>query len=118
MFSILDFELAEQGFFINLLESKDRLEHVNLLINKYRIKNLNRFDALKDDLHVFSCTKSHLAVFKEAKEKNLKTIFVAEDDFLIQDTCYYPKQRLPMSDVLKMVHEELQTVEWDVILLG
>lgn len=118
MFSILNYNLAEQGFFINLPESKDRLDHVNLLIDRYNIKNLHKFEALKDDLHVFSCTKSHLAVFKEAKEKNLKTIFVAEDDFLIQDTCYYPKQRMSLIDVLKTVHEELQSVEWDVILLG
>jgi len=118
MFSILDYNLAEEGFFIKLPQSKERLDHVNFQIDRYKIKNLNRFEALTDDLHVFSCTKSHLEVFKNAKEKKLKTIFVAEDDFLIQETCYHPKKRLPLIDVLNNITEEMKLVDWDVILLG
>lgn len=118
MFSILGNELANKGFFINLPESQIRLDHVNDLIKKYNITDLTRFEALKDDLHVFSCTKSHLSVFQTALEEDLDVIFVAEDDFDIEETCYYPREIKVFEEVLKLVCDDLKKVEWDVILLG
>ena len=118
MFSILDKEFAEQGFFINLDRSTERLGHINKLIDKYNIKNLRRFSALEDSLKVYSCTKSHLEIFKFAKFKNLKTIFVGEDDLDIKDTCYFPKGNLEFTKSLDLVFEDLKTVEWDVVLFG
>lgn len=118
MFSILDKEFAEQGFFINLDKSTDRLVHINKLIDKYKIKNLKRFKALEDSLKVYSCTKSHLEIFKFAKFKNFKTIFVGEDDLDIKDECYFPKGNLEFNKTLNLVFEDLKTVDWDVILFG
>lgn len=118
MFSILDIVLAEKGFFINLDKSVDRLKHINNLIEKYKIKNLNRFSALTDDLKVYSCTKSHLELFKQALEENLEVIFVGEDDMNIEDMCYYPKNRLPFYESLKKIKNDIDKIEWDVILFG
>lgn len=118
MFSILDYKLADKGYFINLSKSTDRLEHVNNLISKFNIKDLNRFEALTDDLHVFSCTKSHLKIFEESLNSNLETIFVAEDDFNIEEMCYYPGRIVNFFDSIKKVYDDLQQVEWDVILFG
>lgn len=118
MFSILNYNLADEGYFINLSKSTDRLQHVQKLINKYNIKNLNRFEALTDELHVFSCTKSHLQIFRESRQKNLQTIFVAEDDFNIEDLCYLPKNKIEFKSVLDLVYNDLQNVEWDVLLFG
>jgi hypothetical protein len=118
MFSILGYELAEIGFFINLSESKDRLLHINNLVENYDIKNLMRYEALTDDLKVFSCTKSHLGIFKHCKDNNYSIVFVSEDDFNIEETCYFPKERVPFIKVLESVHNDLKKTEWDVILLG
>ena len=118
MFSILGVQLADKGFFINLDKSGDRLSHINNLIVKYNIENLNRFEALTDELHIYSCTKSHLSLFKKALSENLEVIFVGEDDFNIEENCYYPKKNIGFTEVLTKVSNDLNEVEWDVLLLG
>jgi GR25 family glycosyltransferase involved in LPS biosynthesis len=118
MFSILGYEFADKGYYLNLPKSIDRLSHVNELIEKYNIINLHRFESLTDELHVFSCTKTHLEVFKKAKEENLSIIFVAEDDFNIEETSYYPNERIPFTKIIDSVYNEMLNVEWDVILFG
>jgi len=118
MLSILGYNLADIGFFINLKESQDRLNHVNTLIQKYEIKNLYRFDALTDELRVFSCTKSHLKIFEDCLNKNIETVFICEDDFNIEDKCYYPHKEVFFKDVLDRVHNDLLNTEWDVVLFG
>jgi len=118
MFSILGLNFANKGYFINLPQSTDRLKNVRNLEKKYNIKGLERFEALTDELHAYSCTKSHLKIFKNSKEQNLETIFVAEDDFNIEDTSYYPGQRKHLKPTLQQVHKDLQKVHWDVLLFG
>jgi len=119
MFKILNNTFAEKGFFINLPKSTERLDKVNSLIEKYKIENLERFEALTDDFIQSSCTKSHLAVFKKALEENLEVIFVAEDDFDIHDTCYNPLgDSINIQDALNAIYNDIQKHEWDVILLG
>lgn len=118
-FKILNNTFAEKGFFINLSDSKDRLNKVKSLIDKYQIENLERFEALTDEFIQSSCTKSHLEVFKKALNENLEVIFVAEDDFDISDTCYNPLgEPINIEDALNDIHKDLQNQEWDVILLG
>lgn len=118
MFSINNLILANKGFYINLPSSEDRRENVNNQIKKYNIQGLERFEALTDEMIQFSCTKSHLCVFEESLEENLEIIFVAEDDFEINDECYYPYGDKTFNTVLKDVYNDLKNVEWDVILLG
>lgn len=118
MFSILGLEFANKGYFINLPQSTDRLNNVRNLEKKYQIQGLERFEALTDELHAYSCTKSHLKIFQESKDQNLEVIFVAEDDFNIEDTSYYPGQRKPFQQTLKQVYNDLQNVHWDVLLFG
>jgi GR25 family glycosyltransferase involved in LPS biosynthesis len=67
----------------------------------------------------FSCTKSHLEIFKQSLKDDLSIIFVGEDDFNIEDECYYPYNKTKkINDVLENIYNDLQNVEWDVILLG
>jgi GR25 family glycosyltransferase involved in LPS biosynthesis len=119
MFSILNYQLADKGFFINLSSSTDRLIKVNKLIEDYNIKNLERFEALTDPLIQYSCTKSHLAIFAHALEQNLETIFVAEDDFHIDSSCYKGYcEKVLFEDTLKLIKQDIDEVEWDIITLG
>jgi len=120
MFSILGNILADKGFYINLNSSTNRREHIDELIEKYEIKNFNRFEALTDEMIQFSCTKSHLGIFTQSLNEDLDIIFVAEDDIDIHDECYLPikKDKTFFKDVINQVNEEMKNVEWDVILFG
>lgn len=119
MFKILNYELADKGYYINLSTSVDRDNKIKEQILKYNIEDLNRFEALTDEMIQFSCTKSHLEIFKQSLEEDLSIIFIGEDDFDIEDECYYPyKETKYFKDVIKNVYEDLQNVEWDVVLLG
>jgi GR25 family glycosyltransferase involved in LPS biosynthesis len=120
MFSILGNTLANKGFYINLDTSLDRKERVEKTILDYDIKGLERFDALRDNWIQFSCTKSHLAVFKQSLEEDLDVIFVAEDDFQIDEICYQPNvnETLYFKDVIQKVKNDLDNIEWDVVLFG
>jgi GR25 family glycosyltransferase involved in LPS biosynthesis len=118
-FKINGIKFADRGFFINLPSSQDRLELVINQIKKYNIEGLNRFDALTDELRHFSCTKSHLKVFENSLINDFEIIFVAEDDFMIEDICYQPKiGNKSLLDSLSDVYEDLKSVEWDVLLFG
>lgn len=119
MFKILGKTFADKGFYINLNSSIDRRENVENLISKYKIEDLNRFEALTDEMIQFSCTKSHLSIFQQALQEDMEIIFVAEDDFNIEDECYLPYgNNLKFEDVITSISEDLKKVEWDVLLFG
>lgn len=119
MFKILGNQLAQKGFFINLEQSTNRLAKVNELIKIYNIEGLERFNALYDSFVQYSCTKSHLAVFQKALEEDLDVIFVAEDDFHIDELCYKGQcEKVPLNEVLGNIVSDLSSVEWDVVTLG
>jgi GR25 family glycosyltransferase involved in LPS biosynthesis len=118
-FKINGYKFADRGFFINLEKSKDRLKLVIDQINKYKIEGLNRFEALTDEMIQFSCTKSHLKVFENSLIDDFEIIFVAEDDFMIEDVCYHPKiNNINFFDSISKIHHDLKNVEWDVLLFG
>ncbi len=88
MFKIQNFNFANNGYFINLESSIDRKNHIEELKVKYDIQNLNRFEALTDEMIQYSCTKSHLGAFQDALNNDYEVIFVCEDDMDINDVCY------------------------------
>lgn len=120
MFKINNLDFAKKGFYINLEGSTDRKEQVESLIQKYKIEGLERFDALTDDFIQYSCSKSHLSIFEMCSKEGLDVIFVAEDDFFIDDILYSPYTNEPtyFLESLQKVYEEIQNLEWDVIQFG
>lgn len=121
MFSILGYDFADKGYYINLKKSKERKKNVESQIKKYDIKDLNRFPALTDDFIQFSCTKSHLSVIEKSLKEGHDSVFIAEDDFQILDECYYPinkSKKIDFKDLIKNLHKDLKNEEWDVFLFG
>jgi len=120
MFSIFDKKFANKGYYINLTTSIDRKLNIENIIKKYKIDGLERFDALTDEMIQYSCTKSHLGVFKDALNKDLDIIFVAEDDINITDICYapYSTDNVLFKEAIFNIWNDLQNVEWDVLLFG
>jgi GR25 family glycosyltransferase involved in LPS biosynthesis len=115
---ILGKKISDRGYFINLSESIDRLKNVEQQIEKYSIKNLERFEALTDPWFQTSCTKSHKGVFELAKLNGYEIISVFEDDFQINDEIHYYFKKVDFKTHLEKVCLEMNNVEWDVILLG
>jgi GR25 family glycosyltransferase involved in LPS biosynthesis len=119
MFSILDISFADKGVYVNLDTSTDRKEHVEKQINKYNIKNLERFSGLTDELRQCTATKSQKAVFEKAIQEGCEVIFVAEDDFEILDTIkQYNGASVSIAEHLGTLKQELDTLDWDVFLFG
>jgi GR25 family glycosyltransferase involved in LPS biosynthesis len=118
-FSINGNVFADKGFYINLKNSKDRKLNVEKLIDKYNIEGLLRFSALKDEMIQYSCTKSHLSVFKTCLDNGVDTVFVAEDDFQIEDYLYQPSSEpINFLEKIREIKKDLDNVEWDVFLFG
>ena len=120
MFTIQNLNFANNGYYINLESSNDRKNHIEDLKLKFNINNLNRFEALTDEMVQYSCTKSHLSVFQNALNNDYEVIFVCEDDMSIDDEFYLPNNPVKpnFNDILSQIHNDLQNVEWDVILFG
>ena len=117
-FSIKGVELADQGYFINLEKSTDRNTIMMEQIEKLDVKGLNRFEALTDPFIQYSCTKSHLEVFRQVLETDLESIVVFEDDAKILEEPYILKEKFDLESLLKELKSDMDNVEWDVILLG
>lgn len=120
MFTINNKVFANKGYYINLEKSVDRKEQVEKLIENFHIGGLERFSALTDEFIQFSCTKSHLEVFKKSLEEDLDVIFVAEDDFYIQKILYapYTEEKVNFFDVIDNIYEDLKNVDWDILQFG
>lgn len=120
MFKILDNIFADKGFYINLNSSTDRREHINSLMDKFELTDLNRFEALTDEMIQFSCTKSHLAIYEISLQNDYDVIFVSEDDMSIDEVLYspYESKQITFGEKIKELYEDLKKVDWDVILFG
>jgi len=119
MFSISNVAFADKGFYINLDSSLDRRNHVEKQIEKFNIKNIERFSALTDELRQCTATKSQKAVFEKAISENLNTVFIAEDDFdILENIKQYNNNTVSLEDHLKELKVELDTLDWDIFLFG
>ncbi len=120
MFSILDVNLADAGYFINLDRSTERLSNVNNQIQQFNIKNLYRFPAVSNiDIPQASATDSHLAVFRECLSNNIETVAVFEDDFQFYDNVSFMRSySIETKIYLEMIKNDLDKLEWDILFLG
>ena len=115
--------IAQRGYYINLDSSEDRRSKVESQIEKYKIEGLERFSAITDPFLAFSCTKSHLEIFKKCKEDDIETVLILEDDFEIRERYTIPETQIgtlqfDFKKTLNNVMLELKQVDWDVVLFG
>lgn len=118
MVSILGKKIAEKGYYINLDVSEDRRTRAESQIENYKIVGLERFSALQDSFIHLSCTKSHLAIYEKSLNEGIETLMVFEDDFQIYDTLKINNFEYSFEDVISDLTEQMENVEWDLILLG
>lgn len=120
MFSIYNNNLSDHAFFINLPRSTDRLSNIEQQIKQFDIKGLFRLEALTDQLHQSSATKSHFNAFSIADQEGFNSICVFEDDFQFYEEVfiYDEKFKSTLYDYLPQLINHIQNIDWDIILLG
>ena len=115
MFKILNYSLADAGFYINLDESLERKDFIENQIKNFNIENLQRFPALSNELRQSSCTESHKAIFRSCLNSGIKSVFVAEDDFVINTQFDFLHKRIELSTILDLLSK---FDNYDVLMFG
>ena len=101
--------LVEHTLFINLLERKDRLEHIQKEMKRLGILTHQRVNAIKMPLSVLGCTLSHINCLERAKKEGWKNVFVCEDDAVFTNI------PLLQHNVNKWIQSKNT---WDVLIIG
>lgn len=115
MFKILDYKLADAGFYINLDESIERKNFIENQKEIFNISNLDRFSALSNELRQSSCTESHRAIFRKCINNGIKKTFVAEDDFVINAKFNFLNKNIELSSILEYL---VDFDDYDVLMFG
>lgn len=100
--------------YINLSHREDRKRHIEAVLKKAQVDfgKVFRIEALFDPLNGhLGCAKSHLKAIHFAKEKNLKTILILEDDFTFTKEDEFVKNSI--NYFFSSIKEE-----WDVFFLS
>lgn len=99
-------DFIDKVVYINLAKRTDRRIHMEEFTKPFGNKVI-RFEAIEDKVGLIGCCKSHLEVFRLAKENNWKNILILEDDAEWNriETGYKTLERLV-------------SVPYDVIMLG
>jgi len=78
------FSYFDEVYVINLPEERKKLETFMSRFSKY-IPNIRVFPAIKHEVGWRGCGKSHQAIIKSAKTRNLDNVFIFEDDCMFLD---------------------------------
>jgi len=100
-----------KGFYINLDERVDRLEHIEKLKQKYSfLKDINRLKAYKNKSNgSIGCGVSHIKAIEKMLETDEEYFLIMEDDLVILNHNNFIK----FQDDLKKIIDK----EWDIIVL-
>ena len=101
--------LFENTYYINLEHRTDRKEETLKELTEFGITNPKRLNAVKDNVGLVGCAKSHLAILKEARQNNWDYVAVFEDDVKFLDV---EETNQKLNKLLK------SGIDWDVILLS
>lgn len=102
-------DFKKYTYYINLEHRKDRNEETLKELKSFGIHNPIRFNAIKDDIGMIGCNKSHLEVLKLARESNLPHVLIIEDDIKFLDPDLTNKT---LNNILN------SGLDWNVIILG
>ena len=100
-------QIFDRVVVINLNRRDDRLKQITQDLNSLGIK-FERFAAIDNGDPIDSCKQSHLAVISQAREDNLGSILILEDDALFSRS---------FLDDFQKAYSELPN-DWDMFYLG
>jgi glycosyl transferase, family 25 len=99
-------------FYINLDSRTDRRAEIEEELRRMDISG-ERFSAIKHEIGILGCGKSHLAVLKEARDRGLKNVLIFEDDFQF---IVSKEEFWTMID--RFFSDMIQGRQFDVLMLG
>jgi len=72
--------MSIKGFYINLDDRTSRNTTTKQLLKKLKLKDVERFSAIKNDKGLVGCYLSHIGCLTLAKERDYKRCIIFEDD--------------------------------------
>lgn len=100
-----------KGYYINLEERKDRVEHFEKLKNEYLFfKDVERFDAIRNKNGAIGCGLSHIKVLTKLLEYQDDYMMVIEDDLCILNDNNY-------NEFVQYFQNIRNEKDWDIIVL-
>jgi glycosyl transferase, family 25 len=102
-------KLFQDTYYINLIHRNDRKRIVEKELLNMGLHNFKRFNALTGKNGHIGCSRSHLDILKQSKQKDHPFVTILEDDIHFKNPEKTIKQ---LDDICK------SNDEWDVIILG
>ena len=100
-----------KGYYINLEERKERVQHFEQLKTKYPFfKNVERLPAIRNENGAIGCGFSHIKALNKCLESEDEYIMVFEDDFCILNDNNY-------NEFIQYFENIRDEKEWDIIVL-
>lgn len=106
------FDYFDELWCINLEEAVERWELSKQTFQLLGIKDrVKKFRAIKHDIPIIGGNQSHLNIIKDAKKRNLKNVFIFEDDCKVIT-------RPNINEQLKNTLKFLNNNHWDMLYIG
>jgi GR25 family glycosyltransferase involved in LPS biosynthesis len=99
--------IEKYHFYINLSERKEKNKYTIEELNRFGINVPNRFEAIKHEIGIVGCVKSHIKCIEIAKERDYPFICIFEDDIVFRN----------IKKCRKMINKYIN-YDYDVLYLG
>ena len=77
--------IQKYHFYINLKKRKDKNKHSIKELKRFGINSPNRFEAIKHEIGIVGCVKSHIKCIELAKEREYPFVCIFEDDVIFRN---------------------------------
>ena len=103
-------EILKNSYYINLINRTKRKDHIELELKKINVNNPTRIDAIKHNLGIIGCLKSHIKTIETFLSDNKDEQFVA----IFEDDVVFNQPETTISCIDKIAKDD----DWDVCLIG
>jgi hypothetical protein len=99
--------ISKYHFYINLSERTEKNENTINELKRFGINSPNRFEAVKHEIGLVGCVKSHIKCIEIAKEKDYPFVCIFEDDVIFRN----------IEKCKEMINKYIN-IDYDVLYIG
>ena len=99
--------IEKYHFYINLRERTEKNKNTREELKRFGIHSPNRFEAIKHEIGIVGCVKSHIRCIELAKERGYPFVCIFEDDIVFRN----------VEKCREMIHKYIN-YDYDVLYLG
>lgn len=99
--------IQKYHFYINLKKRKDKNKNIIKELKRFGINSPNRFEAIKHEIGIVGCVKSHIRCIELAKEREYPFVCIFEDDVVFRN----------IEKCRDMINKYINT-DYDVLYIG